>query len=165
MTSTTFIRFSGLAAIAAGLFTVAGSLLELNLIPSATWIYWISTLATILALIGLHIFQKEEAGALGLVGFLVSLLGNLLLFYPDPMIGGSVFALGLILLGVAILKANTFAKWIPWLWIVSPMIAIFGFVIPAYEAPLFLFGAVASGLAFLGIGRKLWSVDTSLAVS
>jgi hypothetical protein len=157
MSISKFVRYSGAAAIVAGLFTVAGTVLELNPTPALAWIYLISTLATIVALIGIYLYQKEAAGTLGLAGFAVALLGNLLLFFPNPAIGGSVFALGLVLIGLAILRANTFSKWIPWLWIFAPIFAVFGFAVPSMQAPLFLFGAVASGLGFLGVGTRMWS--------
>jgi hypothetical protein len=157
MSTTKFVRISGVAAIAAGVFTVAGTVLEFNPNPALVWIYMISTITTIVALTGLYLYQKVVAGTLGLVGFAVALLGNLLLFFPNPAIGGSVFVLGLVLIGVAMLRANSFSKWIPWLWIVAPVIAVFGFVLPAYQVPLFLFGAAASGLGFIGIGTKMWS--------
>jgi hypothetical protein len=157
MSTSKFIRYSGAAAIVAGLFTVIGTILELNPTPALGWIYLVSTLTTMVTLVGIYLYQRGTAGTLGLIGFLVSLLGNLLLFFPNPAIGGSIFALGLVLIGVAILRANSFSKWIPWLWIVAPIIAVFGFIQPTVEAPLFLFGAVASGLGFLGAGMKMWS--------
>lgn len=59
MSTSTFVRYSGVAAIMAGLFTVAGTLLELNVIPASGWVYLVSTLATVLALIGIYLYQKQ----------------------------------------------------------------------------------------------------------
>ena len=157
MSNSQFIRYSGIAAILAGLLTVTGTILEENPTSALIWIYLGSTLTTIMALTGIYLYQKEAAGTLGLIGFSVAILGNLLLFIPDPTIGGSIYALGLVLLGVAILKAETFAKWIPWIWIIAPFVAIIGFIVPTLKAILILFGAVASAVGFLGVGVKLWT--------
>lgn len=157
MSTSDFIRWSGIAAILAGVFTLAGTILELNPTPSLTWIYLVLTLTTIIALVGIYIYQKESAGTLGLVGFIVALAGNLLLFLPDPIIGGSVYALGLLLVGVAALKADSFPHWIPWLWVAAPLIGIPGFMLPDLESILFLLASAAFAFGFFGAGYSMWN--------
>jgi len=90
----------------------------------------VSTLATIISLVGIYLCQKVPEGSLGVLGFLVSLAGNLLLFFPNPAIGGSVFALVLVILGIAALRADTLPQWASGVWVFSPIIAVLGFVFP-----------------------------------
>ena len=156
MTISNFIRWSGVAAILAGIFTLSGTILELNPTPSLSWVYLVLTLTTIITLVGIYLFHKEATGALGLVGFIVALAGNLLLIYPNPIIGGSVYALGLLLIGIAALNANSFPRWIPWLWIAAPLIGIPGFMLSDLESILFLLGSAAFALGFIGAGYTMW---------
>ena len=72
---------------------------------------------------------------LGTLGFLVALAGNLLLFIPNPSIGGSVFALGLVILGISALMSNTLPKWASGLWVIAPLIGVLGFVLPQFHDP------------------------------
>ena len=164
MNRNSFFRISGAAAILAAVSTIGGTIVEVNPASNQEWIYFVSTLATVLALSGIYFLQKDAAGTLGLIGFLVALAGNLLLFIPDPVIGGSVYALGLVILGIAIIRGKVFASWIGWLWIISPILALPGFALPNLQSVLFLTGAIVSALGFLGAGIALLRSGASSVV-
>ena len=92
MPSSELTRWSGLAAILAGVLLSIGALLNIateteNLSESATtapyaltWLlYLLGGVLLLLGLVGLYARQSEAAGILGLVGFLVAFLGTALL--------------------------------------------------------------------------------------
>ena len=92
MPSSELTRWSGLAAILAGVLLSIGALLNIateteNLSESATtapyaftWLlYLLGGVLLLLGLVGLYARQSEAAGILGLMGFLVAFLGTALL--------------------------------------------------------------------------------------
>lgn len=157
MNSVNLIRWSGIASILAGLLGITVSFFDENTPSVFTWIYIISNLLTILALIGIYLYQKDEAGLFGLLGFGVAMLGNLMLFIDDLyMVAGAVYAIGLIVLGISALKAGKFPRWIPLLWIVAPLIGSPGFFSESLANLFFFLGAVVYGLGFISAGYILW---------
>ena len=91
MSSSTLIRWAGLAAMASGVCSVIGDLLslavDLESAESALTIpyvlvfllYLLGTVLLLLGLVGLYASQSEAAGVLGLVGFLGAFVGTALL--------------------------------------------------------------------------------------
>jgi hypothetical protein len=90
--SSELIRWSGLAAVLAGVLLSVGAILNIateteNLSESATtapyaftWLlYLLGGVLLLLGLVGLYASQSEAAGILGLVGFLVAFCGTVLL--------------------------------------------------------------------------------------
>lgn len=158
MNSANLVRWSGIAAILAGLLGIAVSFFDENTPSVFAWVYIISNLLTILALIGIYLYQKDEAGLLGLIGFGVAMLGNLMLFIEGLyMVAGAVYAIGLIVLGIGALKAGKFPRWVPILWIVAPLIGSPGFFSESLTNLFFFLGAVVYGLGFIGAGYILWT--------
>ncbi len=90
MSSSTLIRWGGLAAIVSGVSSVIGDLLGLAVdLESAEstltapyvlvfLVYLLGTVLLLLGLVGLYASQSEAAGVLGLVGFLVAFVGTAL---------------------------------------------------------------------------------------
>ena len=161
MTTSTFVRWSGLAAVAAGLVTAAGIFVFLSEDPNPAFESLGALVRTVLigiALIGIYLFQKDEAGVLGLIGTLAAFVGNFL-FLSDVsfFISGSLYSLGLILLAVSLLRARKFPRWVPILWILTIVLGFPGFFIESLEAAAFVIGAVVLGLAFIGAGYTMWS--------
>jgi len=86
MSSTKLIRWSGLAAVLAGVLYALGALLHpvgetLASVNSPSWIpshlvYWVSAMLMVFSLVGLYARQAAKAGWLGLVGFLLALAGT-----------------------------------------------------------------------------------------
>jgi hypothetical protein len=113
------------------------------------WLYLLGSVLLLLGLIGLYVNQSEEAGVLGLAGFLTAFLGTALLvgalwfelfITPALAVEASglaeaelgllgfilVFllsALGWILFGVATLRARVYPRWAAVLLIVGGLVA------------------------------------------
>ncbi len=91
MSSSSLIRWAGLAALSSGVLSAIGDLLGLvvdleNPLSATTasytivfFLYLLSTALLLLGLVGLYTSQSQAAGILGLVGFLVAFLGTVLL--------------------------------------------------------------------------------------
>ena len=96
MTSQNFIRFSGFALLTAGTFLLVwwlglGMLMPLegmeagyaNLVKDSDWLWinifgLVATILLPLGFVGLYLKQIQEAGKLGLIGFVCAFLGSLL---------------------------------------------------------------------------------------
>lgn len=153
MTSSKFVRWGGIASIVTGLSTAAATIMQGNSGQLLNWIYMISTIATVIALSAIYLFQKESAGTLGTVAVVVALVGALLLLFDSlEMIATSIYGLGVILLGFATIRAGRFPSWIGWGWIASLILGIPGFIFPNMQSLFFLLGAIAIAVSFIGAG-------------
>ena len=154
MNMSQFIRWSGVAAIVTGVF---GIIAALGAGASAPWVYIVSNIATLIALIGIYLFQKKSAGLFGLIAFLVAFVGALLLAFDYNLETSTmIYALGLILIAIAALRASSFPKWVPWMWLAATIIGIPGTFLPDLQQTLFLLGAILFGAGFIGAGLNLW---------
>ncbi len=155
MTTSNLIRWSGLVAILAGLSSIAAPLLD------QAWLWAVNGLALLFALIGVYAYQVAESGVWGLLGFLSASIGNVLFFGTQDdnagVVAGSIYALGLILLGIGFWRAGKFPRWVPVLWFFAVLIGFPGFFIESLMETLFLVGQIAFGLGFIGAGYMLWS--------
>lgn len=206
MTSSNLIRIGGLVAVVAGALLLLADLWSLLLefviggpenfsevavttswtVLSAT--YLIGGLLLLVALVGLYAYQSEAAGALGLVGFLVALVGTGLLVgmmwtlafvvpsaaieapaFLDAeqtagpldmgfMLSGIVVALGWALFGVATLRARVFPRIAAIVLIIGALLT----VLPLPATTLVIDVAVAwLGLALLS-GQRRSASDTAV---
>jgi hypothetical protein len=154
MNTSTFVRWSGVAAIITGIF---GIIAALGTGASAPWIYVVSNVATVIALLGIYLFQRESAGVFGLIAFLVAFAGALLLTFNYALeMSTMVYALGLVLLAIAALRAGSFPRWVPWMWLAATIVGIPGTFLPDLQNTLFLLGAILFGVGFIGAGLSLW---------
>jgi hypothetical protein len=91
LSTSNLIRWSGLANVAGGVLLVVSDFLELPLLgyglgaaaitdtyALVNMMVLIGTVLLLMGLVGLYVGQSEPAGVLGLVGFLVSFIGNTL---------------------------------------------------------------------------------------
>ena len=91
LSTSNLIRWSGLANVAGGVLLVVSDFLELPLLgyglgaaaitdtyALVNMMVLIGTVLLLMGLVGLYVGQSEAAGLLGLVGFLVSFMGNTL---------------------------------------------------------------------------------------
>ncbi len=188
MSSSGLIRWSGLAAMVAGVLLLVAELLELlpafddllfselaltGLFIFQNTLYLLGLILLSVGLVGLYARQSETAGPLGLVGFLVALVGTVFftgffwanLFVAPALAVGApefldqggrfpgfrlsllIYAVGWLLFGLASLKARVYPR--------APVIALI------VGAALDLFGAPLSGLvidaAFVWLGFVLVS--------
>jgi len=85
MSSTTLYRFSGVALLIGGVLAIIGQLLLITADPGTplwipgSWLSLAGTLLVILGFPGLYFTQVDRAGLLGMIGFVVSFVGFLIL--------------------------------------------------------------------------------------
>lgn len=194
MSSSNLIRWSGLAALAGGLLIVLLNILEFVLfggqadseaVASGAWIivelaYILAAGLVILGLVGLYVRQAEQAGSLGLIGFLVAFFGTVMIAGSDwsaaffgPWVAEAapelleaepsgaitagfiltlvLFALGYLLFGLASLQAQVLPRGAAVLLIIG---AVLTFVLIFIELPL---EVVVLGAAVAWMGYALWS--------
>ncbi len=197
MTSSILIRWSGLAALVAGVMVVilevlfvvlVGDLPESVAALTGAWVPLlllglVAIVLTLLGLVGLYAYQTEQAGALGLVAFLIAFVGTALLFgffwagtflvpalaeaAPDFLdtveasptgVLAAGFILTLILFDLGWLLfglASLLAKALPrWAAVLLTIGAVLDFVLTFLDLP---FAAVVFGVALAWLGYVLWS--------
>jgi uncharacterized membrane protein len=185
--SSDLIRWSGLSALVSGVVSVIGDLLRLFVdvesAESATTasyafvflMYLVGTALLLLGLVGLYVSQSEDAGILGLVGFLAAFLGTVLLagtlwfeLFITPALAvedaglaegelglaGFVLAfllvvLGWLLFGAATLRARVYPRW-------AAVLLIVGVVISFFPIPLsgVVFSAAVVWMGFVLFTRR-----------
>jgi hypothetical protein len=130
MSSSRLIRWSGILTIVAGASLILSTFSHPSSPQSAAWVpvhllFFAGLVATLLALIGIMAYQLQRAGRLGLVGFFTAFVGTAMmlmegrehLFSPDFGVGtprglpelivaSSIFGIGFVLLGIAIVRAG-----------------------------------------------------------
>jgi hypothetical protein len=172
MSLSELIRWSGLLAIAAGAYLVLSPLVHPSSPQSAAWVpmhllYFAALIATLLALFGILLYQLQQAGRLGLVGFFMAFVGTAMmllegrehLFSPDFGVGtprgllelivaSLVFSIGYILLGVAIVRAGLLPRG-------GGILLAVGGPIVAFSPPLGVLTVEIVGHALFGLGL-LW---------
>jgi hypothetical protein len=157
MNTKIFIQASGLIAILAGILNILSALP--GQIPDSTlfWIRRIADISALIALIGLFLYLRREINVFGLIAFVVAVTGVLMLIFSFKYEQAiSVYALGVILVAIAILRTGSFPIWVPSLWILSALIALPGFLVPNLATILSLLAAIAFGFGFVGVGYYLF---------
>lgn len=172
--SSDFIRWGGLAGIAAGMMYIVAGILNL-LDPQSDvfvslfdylieFVFAVAWLGTLGAIASLHAAQREGHGQLGTAGSATAFVGYVLLFVvsvANILAGREVLGIvvllgllgvlvGLILLGIAILRTRSLPRWCGVLLIVViPLTAILNLTINA--------GGIVQGLVWALIGVTLLS--------
>ncbi len=173
MSTSDLFRLGGLAAVGAGVLAIIGDLVGLtgyfeDMAAAATtfsfaltfWLYLLSSILVMGGLVALYVYQSEEAGILGGVGFLVAFLGTALLvgatwaqvflgpyiaveapevFELEPpgfLLTFMTLAVGWLLFGIATLRAGVFPRWAAILLMIGAVLSFF---------PVPLTGIVLSG--------------------
>lgn len=161
MKQSDIFRLAGLVTVIAGLWTAGSAFLSFETTPG--WVFFVGTVLSVFALFAVYAAQAESSAIWGLVGFVAATVGNILFLGEDIWgelvfaIGGGLYALGLILLGVGTLKAGVFSRWAAWLWIASVVLGIPGFAVQSLMALFFAAGGVALGAGFVLAGYELWA--------
>ena len=168
MANSDLIRWSGLAAILAGVLLSVGALLSLateseNLSVSATTpsyafsalLYLLGGVLLLLGLLGLYIRQSGPSGTLGLVAFLVAFLGTALavgatwaeLFVAPALAVEAPRVLDAELTGMLALGFTlTFVVFLPLGWLLFGVASFRARIYPRAAAILLMVGAVIAGL-------------------
>ena len=172
MSSSELIRWNGLLAIGAGAILILSPLVHPSSPQSAAWVpmhllFFTALIATLLALFGILIYQLQQAGRLGLVGFFTAFVGTAMmllegrehLFSPDFGVGtprglpelfvaSLVFSIGYILLGSAIVRAGVLPRG-------AGILLAVGGPIVAFSPPIGVLAVEIVGHALFGLGL-LW---------
>ncbi len=178
MSMSTFYRLSAVAGLLSSLAIITDNLLPEG--DSFNWVGVLSPVFGLLALTGLYLWQRETSGKLGALGYIANLLGMgffvglafanafmlpylsgsvLKELFAGPtrwafVVGGSIFLIGVILFGLAALKARTYPR---------PAAALYmvGFI-PVSLQPLFpvmviTLGGLMAGIGIAWFSYALWS--------
>lgn len=152
MKSVPFVKWSGIAAILAGLLGIANIVLG-----GVTGIHYGGLILTLVTVVGIYLLMRGRSGIFGLVGFVVAALGLALSIAGIPGISEAGYGLGMILLGLAALRTASFPAWIPWLWIGAVVIGISGTFLSGMENILFPLSSLLFGLGLIGAGAMPWN--------
>ena len=172
MSSSELITWSGLLAIGAGASLALSPLVHPSSPQSAAWVpmhllFFAALIATLLALVGILLYQLQQARRLGFVGFFTAFVGTAMmllegrehLFSPDFGVGtprglleliiaSLVFSIGYILLGVAIVRAGVLPRG-------AGILLAVGGPIVAFSPPIGVLAVEIVGHALFGLGL-LW---------
>ena len=160
MRKNTLLRLSAVAAIAGGALRVAdGLLITSATIQTQQFAYFLTDLFLMFGLCGIYLVRSNRLGLAGLVGFVVSFTGLLMvrssalsLFgFSAYLIGASVTLLGVVGIGAAMLIHNAFPKLGPILWIASLIIGLVGLLPVGMRWGVTLAG-VTFGIGFIVAG-------------
>jgi hypothetical protein len=169
---------SGVLWIAGGLLALAfphspPNVLGTRLDYLGTSVFSAAYLGVLGGLVGLHAKQIGSYGRLGTVGFLLAFFGAALLcvgqatsaifagnsalgwLFDDPgygfTVGINLFLVGLLMFGIATLRAGVLPRWCGFALIGVVAISVFGAIVSAGGV------FVAVGLVWIALGYALWS--------
>jgi uncharacterized membrane protein len=166
MSKAILVRYGGIAAVLAGITRGITAFIPATFPDAALQVLYILTdLLILLGVFALYGVRYQETGISGFLGFLMAVIGILVIrsskaitgvdLYPA---GSLIFSLGLILLGIQLWRANVFPGWVVGLWTLSVFAGILVYFVPSLD-----FLIVAAGLLFaIGIaaaGIQLQSVS------
>jgi hypothetical protein len=163
MSKNILLRLSAVAAIAGGALRVADGLLIASApIQTQQFAYFLTDLLLVFGLCGIYLTRSNRLGLAGLVGFVVSFTGILMvrssalsLFgFSTYLVGASVTLLGVVAIGAAMLIRNAFPKLAPILWIASLLIGVVG-VLPVAMSWGVTLAGVTFGVGFIAAGISL----------
>ena len=127
-------------------------------------LYILTDVFILLGIFALYGIQYKETGKLGLLGFLIAVVGMLVIrsskaitgvnLYPA---GSLIFSLGLILLGIRLWRANVLPSWVVGLWSLSVLVGIIAYFVPSLDL-LFVVAGLMFAIGFAAAGLKLRSV-------
>jgi hypothetical protein len=171
LSSTTLIRWGGLAAVLAGALRAAVSFWPSSDPDVAVeLLYLLIDILILFGILGVYGFLGEQSGVAGFLGFLVAVIGTAIITGPDGEIGGvdmyaagsAMLALGLVLLAVGSWKAARLPHWVSVLWVLTAVLGLVGGAVESLDS-LFVVSGVAFGVSFIGAGVRVWAEAGSTA--
>jgi|SRR5882724_7116153 len=172
MWRTKLIRFCGLAAIVAGVLRGIASVIP-GTTPRIMALYFFTDVFLLFGSIGIYGFQHEEIGLTGTLGFLLQVVGSLILITRDVavlgsgayLVGALMFTAGLDLLAAGSWKVKRFPRWILILWVLSTIVGPIGYFTAGLSV-LFMVSGMLFGIAFAWGGiTVLFSAATNSIVA
>jgi hypothetical protein len=164
MAKSSLISLGGIAAILAGILRGVASFL-----PAATpdlalqLLYFLTDVFILLGVMALYGIQYQETGKLGFLGFLIAVVGILVIrssraitgvdLYPA---GALIFSLGLNIIGIRLWLANVLPIWVVGFWAVSILAGVIVYFSPSLNLLLVVAGLMFA-IGFAAAGIKLRS--------
>jgi hypothetical protein len=162
MSSKNLIRFGGLAAVIAGVLRGVNSFLPSSPELTIELLYLLTDIFLVFGMIGLYGFQHQESGWWGFGGFLLTIIGILVIRTSTIsevkiyVIGASIFTAGLSLLAIGSWIADKLPRWVSVVWVLSTVVGFLGYFLPGFSL-LFAISGVLFGIGFAGAGLRVWS--------
>jgi hypothetical protein len=175
--NTIIFRWSGLLMIAGAVLLGIGIvMIAMNpgvgqpISPQASLLLLLSGISLLLALPAMYARQTDKAGWLGLIGHIFLQTGTLMLTFTASTLRlnwvffllGIAFTLGLLLTGIATIRAGVYPRWAGILLLAATAGFIFDFFIAEFLPPFagqagnaFLGGVLALALAWIGL--SVWA--------
>jgi hypothetical protein len=195
MSSSNLIRSGGgLASILAGVLLVVGHVLNLGGDPEYGTVLGSTSVLTahvvlVFALVALYAAQAEQSGLVGSLGMVLSVLGTTLasgvilveiagasgaevdsvlgagVAGTLSLLGGLAFLVGLILFGVATMRAGVFPRWAVLLLIIGDVVFGAGSFAGAAASIVYVLGALitCAGFVWLGLSLRLSGSRSSVS--
>jgi hypothetical protein len=181
MSTATLYRWAGIAGIVAGVLVIIVNFVPGGIWGSlGRPLNLLVPLLSMWALAAVYLWQRQASGLLGFIGYIVNSLGLALLvgndftiafIFPSLdaavvggllagttrtafMVGLDIFVVGVILFGVATIRAGVFSKWAAGLYIVGWLVAAVIFFIPQIIVSI---GEVIGSIGFIWLSYALWS--------
>ena len=160
MRQETIWRLAGVAAVAGGLIDLIGPLVYPHLSdPLRLSTYVLIDVLLLFGLLGVQSFAGKAMGALGLVGFVVAVTGVLLvrtsaagIFGASSyMIASSIWSIGMVVIGVALLLNKGPFRMAAALWIATLVIGLAGLALKD-QGPVHRLAAWCFALGFVAAG-------------
>ncbi len=187
MSTSNLFRLSALATFVSGVCIIVGNLLGLLPNPQVGSIIGLfSPVFSLFALTGIYLWQREQAGVFGSIGYIVASFGLALIVGLDyasvfifPRLGENVveglmtgptgmifmvsaliYLAGVILFGISVIKAGVFS-WIAALLFMIGFVAVTLFAfLPGIAVTI---GSVVAGVGIFWFGVSLWSFSAKSA--
>ena len=165
MSKASLVSLGGIAAVLAGILRGIGSFIpDTSPEVALQLLYILTDIFILLGIFALYGVQYKEIGKLGFLGFLIAVVGILVIrsskaitgvnLYPA---GSLIFSLGLIILGIRLWLANVLPSWIVGFWSLSVLVGIIGYFVPSLDL-LFVVAGLMFATGFAAAGIKLQSL-------
>ena len=165
MSKASLVSLGGIAAVLAGILRGIASFIPASTPGVALQLLYILTdIFILLGIFALYGVRYKETGKLGFLGFLIAIVGILVIrsskaiagvdLYPA---GSLIFSLGLIILGIRLWLANVLPSWVVGLWSLSVFVGIIVYFVPSFDL-LFVVAGLMFAIGFAAAGIKLQSV-------
>lgn len=163
------IRAGGTAAIVGGILRTAASFVpSLGSDTERQLLYLGVDMFLLLGLLGFYELRYQDVGRTGALGFLLALLGLVVVrsshvisgrdLYP---VGATAVAGGLIVLCGRAWSVKTLRVWVPTVFVVSTLVGLVG-TVAGNSARLLVVSGVLFGAAFAGLGLEMRSAARRL---
>ena len=164
MSKASLVSLGGIAAVLAGILRGIASFIPATAPDVALQLLYILTdIFILLGIFALYGVQYKETGKLGFLGFLIAVVGILVIrsskaitgvnLYPA---GALIFSLGLIILGISLWLAKVLPSWVVGLWVLSILAGVIVYFVPWLNL-LFVIAGLMFAVGFAAAGIKLWS--------